>query len=70
MTDLSPFFLVWNPNGPRNPSFRHTTLEAATTEARRLAEQAPGQEFIILAAVRSVKRVDPLIITNFDDIPF
>jgi len=70
MTNLSPFFLVWNPNNQSPPRHRHDTLEDATAEARRLAELNAGQEFIVLAAVRSAKRSDPVTITNFDDIPF
>ena len=70
MINESTFFLVWNPTSPTPPRHRHDTLEAATAEARRLATLNAGQEFIVLAAIRSAQRSDPVTITNFDDIPF
>lgn len=47
---MKQFFLVWNPAGS-NPGYRHGSLDSATQEARRLADQSRGQTFFVLAAV-------------------
>jgi hypothetical protein len=58
MNDKS-FYVVWNP-GDRCPLVRHTDLDAARTEAKRLATLNPGVEFFILRAVEGVEyREDP-----------
>lgn len=46
-----PFWLVWNPNGQRPPSFRHPTADSAVAEAGRLAESNPGEAFFVLGAM-------------------
>lgn len=75
MASTPSFFLVWNPAG-RNPHYRHSDLEAATTEAIRLADKNPGAEFYVVEVVRKVRRVSPVEVTNyqvaqFDDrLPF
>lgn len=51
------FWIVWSPQGARPPSFRHITLAAATTEAKRLAEEHPGHEFFALEAVGRAQKV-------------
>lgn len=44
------FYIVWNPDGPTAPRFRHDTLGAAQREARRLAAAQPGQDFFVMQA--------------------
>lgn len=46
-----PFWLVWNPQGQRPPSFRHPTADSAVAEAGRLAESNPGRPFFVLGAM-------------------
>lgn len=46
-----PFWLVWNPQGLRPPSFRHPTADSAVAEAGRLAELNPGAAFFVLCAM-------------------
>lgn len=55
-----PFFLVWNPKGPRSPSFRHGTRKSAEMEAQRLSQQNPGQEFYVLAPVARATTAKPV----------
>lgn len=68
--ECTPFYLVWNPNG-RAPTFLHPTINHAETEAARLAELHPGQEFFVLLPSSSVVSAG---ITKrrfvLDDIPF
>ncbi len=47
---ISKFWMVWSPIG-RAPTFRHLTKKSAQDEATRLANQNPGNPFIVLAAV-------------------
>jgi hypothetical protein len=47
-----PFWLIW---GKGAPSVRHTTEGVALAEAKRLAQQDPGQEFFVVRAVKRVK---------------
>ncbi|PZR78054.1 MAG: hypothetical protein DI537_42530, partial [Stutzerimonas stutzeri] len=44
-------FLVWRKSGGRAPRFRHQTLEAATTEAKRLANERPGGTYLVLQEI-------------------
>ena len=44
------FWMVWNPKG-RPPTFPHTSRADADTEAARLAELCPGQQFVVLKAM-------------------
>lgn len=66
------FYFVWNPMG-RAPSFRHATYDAALGEAKRLARDNAGQEFIILGAMTRCV-VETLRVVNLDtsslEIPF
>ena len=65
------FCIVWNPAGS-NPQYRHTTPDAATTEARRLAAQSPGQKFYVLQAlsVSTHDAVRTVQLHHDDDLPF
>lgn len=69
------FYIIWNPEGASPPRFRHEWFGSAANEAARLARENPGQEFIVMQAVRSVKVMD-LTVTEFarsehdDNIPF
>lgn len=49
--EAEPFWIVWNPSGPRPPAVRHYDEREAITEAERLARAHPGQTFIVLATV-------------------
>jgi hypothetical protein len=46
----------WMVLGSGTPVVRHRTLDAARSEAERLAMQQPGQEFAVLEAVAVVKK--------------
>lgn len=47
--------------GQRGPAYRHLFLNAATAEARRLAEVNPGVIFVVLEALCAVKAEKPRI---------
>lgn len=50
------FWVVWSPqSGP--PTVRHASLAMATNEAMRLAQQHPGNEFVVLEAVGVAQKV-------------
>lgn len=59
--------------GPSGSPKRHQSLNSAITEAKRLAEQSPGDEFDVLQAVKRAKHV-VVQVEDFDDpdkdIPF
>lgn len=71
--DGSGFWMVL---GSGTPTFKHTTLQSARSEAERLARQCPGTKFYILKAqsVCVVKDVhwSPLTFRNADGstVPF
>jgi hypothetical protein len=70
---MDTFFLVWSPTGTRPPSFRWETRDGALNEAMRLAREAHGAEFFVLAATDHVKFNDVAVtrlLGNEDDIPF
>lgn len=50
----TPFWLVWNENG-RAPCYKHETSGSASREAERLAAANPGQTFVVLAPMLSVR---------------
>lgn len=52
-----PFYLVWNPITGYT-RFKHESKQQAENEARRLALEHRGQDFIVLAPVTSTKSVD------------
>ena len=60
------FFLVM---GAGKPHYHHDSYESAEAEARRLAAAHPTQEFLILAAVASVRQ-NNIVVEKFDEIPF
>ncbi len=75
---IEKFWMVWNVQ--RNaPRYQHTSKKSAQAEARRLSANAPGELFVVLAAVdaviapvldpQPVKLVKPKADPN-DDIPF
>lgn len=75
---IEKFWMVWNVQ--RNaPRYKHASKAAAQAEARRLSVNAPGELFVILAAVeaviapvldpQTVKLVKPKAEPG-DDIPF
>ncbi len=68
------FYLVWCPNGPTPPTYRHETEGNARREAERLAREKPGQEFFVLRSTGVAKKVDVVWIDHeiddVDTIPF
>lgn len=57
-------FFVYGLTGGGNPKKAHGTKEAAVEEAKRLAAQHPGQEFIVLAPCAKVAaEVSPVLVT-------
>ncbi|MEM7213290.1 MAG: hypothetical protein AAF479_15625 [Pseudomonadota bacterium] len=75
MEEQGKFWMVWNPNG-RAPTYCHPTRDSANREAERLAEENPGQQFIILKAVggfevqRPPARPIDMAKFTYDNIPF
>jgi hypothetical protein len=51
ITRLSYPFLVVRKGRTQLPSFRHATLEEATSEAERRANDQPGQTYLVLQEV-------------------
>lgn len=49
-----PIYLVWCPQTSNVLTVKHDTFTGARFEARRLAEQTPGNDFFVLRAVESV----------------
>jgi len=47
------FYMVWV-EGANNPVFRHSTIEGAETEAKRLAEMT-GSKAYVLCSIKSVE---------------
>lgn len=70
---MSGFWVVWNPDG-NNPRRRHTSIVAAVSEAERLAQQAPGEVFIVLESVCSKRVINTettdLVPTDDQRLPF
>lgn len=74
---MTGFYLVWSPTGTHPPKYRHETRQAAKTEAERLAQQCPGKQFFVLAAL-SLSSIPPVTENltrppepaSDDDIPF
>ena len=52
---MNPYYHVYRTDETRGPKVKHLTLEAAQTEAERLANQHPGGTFVILKAVAVVR---------------
>ena len=60
------FWIVWNPEGGP-PRFRHDTKKSAEEEADRLAINYPGHTFIVMEAVCSKKKIQPVETVVFKD---
>ena len=67
----SPFYLVWNEDGGV-PRVKHPTQHSAENEAERLAQQYPGQRFVVLEPVSrfSVRRVNVERFQSTAEVPF
>jgi hypothetical protein len=50
--------MFWMVLGVGTPTYKHTTLESAKTEAERLARACPGDEFTVLQSIATVKKSD------------
>lgn len=48
----------WMVLGGGVPTFRHPTEGAARAEAERLARSSPGQEFVVLESLASVRKTE------------
>ncbi|MER1968416.1 hypothetical protein [Castellaniella sp. GW247-6E4] len=63
------FWMVWCPQGG-TPQHKHTSLDSAVAEAKRLAAQNTGREFVVLQSVGVAKRVDVEFTQHHNPIPF
>lgn len=54
--EIPTFWMVWTKKGHK-PRYMHSTFEAASAEADRLAHLTPGAKFIVLQAVRKVHAI-------------
>jgi hypothetical protein len=50
---MATFWLVWG-EGLGRPTFKHSTVASATSEAERLTSQFPGRRFHVLKSIGSV----------------
>lgn len=51
------FWLVWC-EAHGTPTYKHTSLSGAKNEAKRLAMLHPGQTFVVLESVGSMRKVE------------
>jgi len=59
-------YIVWCPTSDKNPCKRHSNVDDARSEARRLCEVEKGREFFVMRAVESVQyRTDPYVCKNY-----
>ena len=73
MSKKPSFFVIWNPEGCRPPSFRHMSYGQAASEAQRLARQSPTQSFYVMEARLLARVPDPVQVEEFEtleEIPF
>lgn len=56
------FWMVYNPKGCK-PSVSHPTEEIATSEAKRLAAEHPGERFVVLESTHECVTAAPTIET-------
>lgn len=65
------FWVVWQPQSG-NPQYRHPTIESATREAERLADQEPHREFYVLEAVTVSQKVSVVTrrLSDGEELPF
>ena len=70
MKEQSPFCLVWNPDREM-PKRKQHDQETATTEAKRLARQNPGEEFFVLICAARVVHGETIVEQfDLDEVPF
>lgn len=58
--NLRPFWIVWSLDLQKSDDYTH--LRDAETEARRRAEEAPGEEHFVMQAVRVFKAEKPVAV--------
>ena len=63
------FWMVWNPQRSA-PRMKHFTRDSAINEAKRLARENPGEEFVVLQSVGSARRVDIDFVEHSAPLPF
>lgn len=56
------FWMVYNP-GNCKPTVRHPDEETATSEAKRLAANNPGETFVVLESIHECTTEVPAIVT-------
>lgn len=77
MTEHKKFWMIYG-IGQREPTMRHESFDLAHYEAKRLARNNPGIEFVVLEAVAAVFKQDVVTVSlradaerrNGDDTPF
>lgn len=63
------FWMVWNPQ--RNaPRVKHFNRDSAIDEAKRLARENPGEEFVVLQSIGRARRVDVDFVEHGAPLPF
>lgn len=70
---MDPFWMVMSSDPDRPaPRYRHSSLEVAMSEAKRLALKQPGEKFFVLASVGVASTPPPVSyeIIEADSIPF
>ncbi len=71
LRDDDPFWLVWSPNGPHEPSYKHETFGAAERESERLARKYRGQRFYIVEAKQYTEAPPDIVTKKLEgDVPF
>lgn len=70
MSDQTFFVVMSQVRGMSPFPHRHSTLEEATAEAKRLAGQSTADSFHVLQALRTVEQVRVVITDLVPDIPF
>jgi hypothetical protein len=59
-------YVIWCPTSDKNPTMRHSNVDAARAEAKRLCEVEKGKEFFVMRAVESVQyRESPYVCKNY-----
>lgn len=69
---VQTFFMVLADHiyGTGVPTVRHSTIDKARAEAKRLAGLNPGVKFYVLASLGHMVKCDPVLWEQHDEIPF
>ncbi len=68
---MKPFWVVWNPSCGL-PRMKHNSFSEAKSEAFRLSQTNPGQEFFVLGSCGVAKKIEVTWteVEDTSDIPF